>query len=329
LVFYLSYNNLFYISKVLQITWCINSLSNLVKSATKTTNEEFVELIEQISHRLAKEEGVIGDLKITGRLVKIPASGKIVIIGDLHGDLNSLLFIIRQTKFLTKAKTNKKLKLIFLGDYGDRGFKSPEIYYIVLKLKQIFPKQVILMRGNHEGPPDLIASPHDLIIHLKHRFGKNGSLVYLKIKNLFRILYNGVIIEKRYVLFHGGMPSQAKKISDIAFATQKHPQEPHLEEILWNDPWNFTGSITSPRGAGKLFGEDITYKVLKMLDVKCLIRGHQSCENGYKFDHNNKILTIFSRKGEPYSNKHGAYLHLDFSRNVKPLIAIKSSIQIF
>jgi protein phosphatase len=286
-------------------------------------------LIKQVSNQLASEDGIIGDLRISGRLVIIPASGKIIVIGDLHGDLNSLLLILKQTKFLIKAKNNEKIKLIFLGDYGDRGINSPEIYFIILKLKQIFPKQIILMRGNHEGPPDLMVSPHDLDFHLKHRFGKKGSILYLQIKNLFRFLYNGVVIKNRYILLHGGLPSQAKNINDIAFATEKHPQETHLEEILWNDPWNSKGTIPSPRGAGKLFGEDITDKILKMFDVKSLIRGHQSCENGYKFNHSNKVLTLFSTKGGPYYNKHGAYLNLNFSKKEKKVNAIRNSLQIF
>ena len=46
----------------------------------------------------------------------------------------------------------KEATLIFLGDYGDRGDKSAEIYYIILKLKLAFPEQVVLLRGNHEAP---------------------------------------------------------------------------------------------------------------------------------------------------------------------------------
>ena len=82
----------------------INSLLDLAKSATKTTFEEFNELIKNVTIQLANEDRVIGNLKITGRLVTIPASGKIIIIGDLHGDLQSLLFILRKTKFLSKVK---------------------------------------------------------------------------------------------------------------------------------------------------------------------------------------------------------------------------------
>jgi hypothetical protein len=31
---------------------------------------------------------------------------------------------------------------------------------------------------------------------------------------------------------------------------------------------------------------------------------------GFKINHDRKILTLFSRKGEPYRNRYGAYLQL-------------------
>jgi protein phosphatase len=67
------------------------------------------------------------------------------------------------------------------------------------------------------------------------------------------------------------------------------------------------------RGAGKFFGKNITEKVLAKLNVKVLIRGHEPCEEGFKINHEGKVLTLFSRKGSPYFNEHGAYLDLPLS----------------
>jgi hypothetical protein len=300
------------------VTPHIDNASILAELATKSTVEEFLRLIIQASRRLATENGRVGTLQVTGRLIEAPAAGEAIIVGDLHGDLKSLIHIIEESNFLGKMKTGEDVLLIFLGDYGDRGIKSPEVYYLVLKLKEMFPENVILMRGNHEGPPDLLAYPHDLPSHLQNRFGKKGSEAYLQLRELFNHLYIGVIIEERYVLLHGGAPSQATTVTDIAYAHKKHPRERHLEEILWNDPWNgIKGTIASPRGAGRLFGEDVTNKLLRMLNVKALIRGHQSCPDGYKTDHNQKVLTLFSRKGAPYNNSQGAYLHIDISQKIE------------
>jgi protein phosphatase len=236
----------------------------------------------------------------------------------LHGDLESLRYILDDSDFLKRAESGMDVLLIFLGDYGDRGSYSPEVYYVVLKLKQMFPEHVILMRGNHEGPDDLLAFPHDLPTHLNRKFIDRGPEAYLKLRELFKHLYTGVLVKDRYVFLHGGAPSQATNINDISYAHEKHPRERHLEEILWSDPWErIKGTIASPRGAGRLFGEDITDKLLKMLGVKVLIRGHESSEEGYKINHNGKVITLFSRKGPPYRNKFGAYLRIDLSQMVE------------
>jgi len=257
-------------------------------------------------------------LQITGRLVEVPPVGEAIIVGDIHGDLESLTHILENSKFTEKAKGGEDILLIFLGDYGDRGSYSPEVYYVVLKLKELFPERVVLMRGNHEGPDDLLASPHDLPFYLNRKFGERSSEVYLKLRELFNYLYNAVLIDERVVLLHGGTPSQASTVNDIAYAHEKHPRESHLEEILWSDPWEgIKGTYASPRGAGRLFGENVTDGLLKMLGVKALIRGHEPSEEGYKTNHGGKVLTIFSRRGPPYYNEHAAYLHLDISQKVE------------
>lgn len=306
------------------------SLSVLAETATKTNLEEFIRLTKQVRNQLATEDGTFGQLQITGRLIEVPPSGEVIIVGDLHGDLESLVHILKETKFVAKLKRKKTVFLIFLGDYGDRGVHSPEVYCIVLTLKEMFPDHVILMRGNHEGPLDLRASPHDLPTHLENKFGKRGTEAYLQLRELFNYLYTCVIIEEQYVLLHGGAPSQAKTVNDIAYAHKTHPKQVHLEEILWNDPWTgIKGTIASPRGAGKLFGKDVTDKLLKLLDVKVLIRGHQSCPNGYHSIHSGHVLTLFSRKGKPYNNKYGAYLHLGISKKQKTPNQLLNSVHQF
>ena len=295
----------------------VRSASILAEMATKSNAEEFIGLVRKVSGQLANEKGKQGNQKITGRLVEIEPVGEAVIVGDLHGDLKSLVHILDDSKFLKEANSGREILLIFLGDYGDRGNHSAEVYYVVLKLKEMFPEKVILMRGNHEGPTDLVASPHDLPTQMRNRFKEKGSTAYLKLQELFNHLYTCVIIKEQLVLLHGGAPSQATTINDIAFAHETHPRKRHLEEILWNDPWKgIKGTIASPRGSGRLFGVDVTNKLLKMLKVKAIIRGHQSCPNGYKSIHGEQVLTLFSRKGAPYNNRFGAYLRLDISQKI-------------
>lgn len=292
----------------------MTNLAEMTRKALEADSAEYISSIEKSTKFLASEVEQIGNLSIEGRLVKVKASGEVIVISDLHGNLESLVYMLKASRFAEKATQDKEILLIFLGDYGDRGPYSPEVYYLVLKLKQLFPEKIVLMRGNHEGPDDLLAYPHDLSENLRTRFGEEGAVVYSKIRALFPYLYNVVVVDKICVMVHGGVPSSASSPEDLKYAHFKHPKERHLEEILWSDPdETIRGTYPSPRGAGRLFGEDVTQKFLGMLNVKMLIRGHEPSQNGFKISHNGKILTLFSRKGSPYFNSSAAYLQFDLT----------------
>ena len=75
------------------------------------------------------------------------ASCKVIVVGDIHGDLNQLLYPL--IYFLKNFDTVKYI--IFLGDYIDRGESNAYIYAIVKMLlnSPVFKNKVILLRGNH------------------------------------------------------------------------------------------------------------------------------------------------------------------------------------
>jgi len=284
-------------------------LSRIVKEALEIHTEEFTKTVEQVTALIKKEGGRVGNFRIKGRLVEVEPKGDALVVGDLHGDLESLIDILQQSKILERMDKSSESILIFLGDYGDRGIYPAETYYTVLKLKLLHPEQVILMRGNHEGPNDLMPSPHDLPEQFQARFGKNWTEAYASIRGLFEQLYNALFVEKRYLMLHGGLPKELGTVEDLAYAQIVHPKRSLLEEILWSDPdEEVEGTSASPRGAGSLFGEDVTNRMLTKLNVKVLIRGHEPCEDGFKIGHSGKVLTLFSRKGPPYFNAFGAYL---------------------
>jgi protein phosphatase len=290
------------------------NLSAVIKESKAVQSNSFVKTVEKTTDLLRGESGKIGNMFISERLVKLEPLGEALVIGDLHGDLESLISILRSSGFTRKMVASKDATLIFLGDYGDRGEYSGAVYYTILKLKLAFPEQVILLRGNHEGPQDLMASPHDLPLHFQYRFKENWMKVYAKTQKLFAYLYNAVLVEERYLLVHGGLSPNINSSQDLANANMTHPKQEFLEDLLWSDPHDLVKDVTpSPRGAGKLFGKSVTEKVLRKLNVNIWIRGHEPCEEGFKIDHDGKVLTLFSRKGFPYFNEHGAYLQLPLS----------------
>lgn len=303
------------------------SVQALAKASLKTKLDEFLHLTDD-TVSLLRDEPKGRNWRATGHLIGVPTEGEAIVVGDLHGDLETLTQILDVSGFVRKAQHNEPSVLIFLGDYGDRGILSPEVYHVVMTLKTSFPECVILLRGNHEGPDDLLASPHDLPMHLHNKFGERSTEAYAKLKQLFSHLYTAVTVGESYILLHGGVPSQAKSHDDLAYAHIKHPKESHLEEILWSDPEeSLKGTYPSPRGAGKLFGQDVTERFLKMMNAAILIRGHEPADTGFKINHTGRILTIFSRKGEPYFNSQGAFLQLDLTEQIKDAFQLKSCVR--
>jgi protein phosphatase len=285
--------------------------SQQIQESEAVQAEDFTTVIDQAVEVLRQEKGAIDNLAVTGKLVCLKPVGEALVIGDLHGDLTSLKTIFDKSNFIEKMEASKNATTVFLGDYGDRGGKSPELYYAVLCLLLTFPNQILLLRGNHEGPGDLMASPHDLPVQLQRKFREKWVGIYQRLRELFSYLYNAVYVEERYLMVHGGLPSKIRNLQEIANADKLHPEKTFLEEVLWNDPdEQVRGTFASFRGAGFIFGKDVTREVLTKLNVRILIRGHEPASNGFKINHEGKILTLFSRRGPPYFNRNGAYLEV-------------------
>ncbi len=295
-----------------------SNLREIVKLAFEASAEDFIKITDDAVDLLSSEKGKAGKYDMKGRLVNLNPEGTAIVAGDLHGDLESLVEILTRSECLDRMRKRHDHYLIFLGDYGDRGVHSAETYYVVLSVKLLFPEQTILLRGNHEvSEPGLIAVPHNLPFQLRSRFGQ-GNSVYEKLKRLFPVLYNATYVHDRCLMIHGGLTPAMKTLDDIADAKIGGPHEALLENMLWSDPDDsIRGVAPSPRGAGNLFGEDVTQQVLRDLGVELLIRGHEPAEEGFRINHSGKVLTLFSRKGPPYFNPFGAYLDLNLAATVE------------
>jgi protein phosphatase len=280
----------------------INDLIQIIGNAIKTLENE-------------RQAGGIAGGKVNGGLVELQIPRKIVIIGDIHGDLKSFLKVLYDINF-EEFLVDPNNKVIFLGDYIDRGSNSIEVLYSICYLKQKYPNSIILMRGNHEAPIEFPFSSHDLPHKIIEYYGESwGKLIYTKkILRFFRLLTITILIHDQLLLVHGGLPTEnIGSIIDvkrsIASAQENHIHNKILEEILWNDPlrsptkqdWDY-----SKRGIGKLFGINISRKWLNISRTKVVVRGHEPCQ-GFKIDHNGMVMTLFSCK-QAYPNFEAAYL---------------------
>lgn len=290
--------------------------------ASKASIEESIEVLDSFKEYLLNvRSGHFRELNVNGGLVKIDGKKPIVVVGDIHGDLDSLKKILTSTHVLEALEEGY---LVFLGDYVDRGFYSPEVYLTTSLLTLKFKGRIVVLRGNHEPPPGLTPYPHDLPYHLYRKYKSDSDRLYRKMYETFQLLLHSCIWGDKAFLVHGGVPTEVSSLSEVAEADTKHPNSKVLEELLWNDPIEgIEDWMPSHRGAGRLFGKRVTEYFLREVcrGVRVVIRGHEPCE-GYKINHEGLVLTLFSRGGPPYYNSRASYLavkSLEF-KNVYDLV---------
>ena len=68
-----------------------------------------------------------------------------MIVGDLHGQLADLLYILQK-----HGLPSDKTQYIFNGDFVDRGAYGVEVFLLVMALKLVYRDFVHCNRGNHE-----------------------------------------------------------------------------------------------------------------------------------------------------------------------------------
>ena len=291
-------------------------MDKLYRASALANAADFVAIIDAATNIMYNERRyscIIGG-SITSGFAELNIPQNVVIIGDIHGDLNSLFDILQNIDyemFLSDARN----KLIFMGDYVDRGSQSIGVLYTISYLKEKYPHSVILMRGNHEAPIEFPFSSHDLPFRLIERYGETGKRIYIdKILPFFRLLILSTLIQSQVLIVHGGLPTHySEGETDFKNCIAKAHENIHdrwMEEILWNDPrqhiQNHKEWEPSRRGIGRHFGIDISKSWLRLTRTKMILRGHEPCR-GYKIDHDGMIVTIFSCK-EPYPSFEAAYL---------------------
>lgn len=284
-------------------TMNVNEFSNLA-----------TEVLLILEHEV--ESGLVSGGKMFGNFVELNAVEKLAVVGDLHGDFETLHKILDRIDY-ENLLTNPRNKLIFLGDYVDRGSESLGVLSTVFALKKRYQSSVILMRGNHESPSEFPFASHHLPLDIQERFGETeGKKLYELILSLFSRLTLAVLLHDRILLVHGGLPTDIAPDSDFRLvlgdAQAKGTPAKNMEELLWNDPrssiQNNSEWEMSRRGIGRHFGPTVSSRWLKMTGAKIIVRGHEPCP-GFRIDHGGLVLTLFSAK-EAYDKFEAAYLFL-------------------
>jgi serine/threonine-protein phosphatase 5 len=228
---------------------------------------------------------------------------RVIICGDIHGQFFDLCEIFRLNGLPSDCNI-----FIFNGDFVDRGAHSVETVTTLLALKAIFPKCIYLTRGNHETSS--VNRVNSFYTEVQKKYESETFEMFNKVFNTLPI---GYVLEKKYLIVHGGLPKSLISIEELNKLDRFGSPElgSIISQILWSDPDPEEGIKPSPRGEGFLFGPDHTASFLKHNHLSKLIRSHVWEETGYKIHHGKQCITIFSAPNYIGTPSQGAYIILE------------------
>lgn len=268
-------------------------LTELIYNPLKISNLGFDEIspILNETSNLLKDENILVQLKISGD------SKEILVIGDIHGNLNTLNYLI---ELIQKIEPEH---VIFLGDLVDRGPYQLECLILVLCLKILDPKRYYILRGNHET------------IEMNQAYGFYNEFIqkfinfdnFRDILRVYKLLPTCILINSKILCLHGGIPTDLSVLNKLKnLKPQDATQEINnsLYQMIWNDPKEeLIGFSPSYRGPGIFFfGGDVFEEFIGLNQLDYVIRAHECFIEGYRWFFNQKLLSIFSS-----ANYRGVY----------------------
>ncbi|KDO33059.1 hypothetical protein SPRG_01874 [Saprolegnia parasitica CBS 223.65] len=216
-------------------------------------------------------------------LLDLPAP--ITICGDIHGQFADLL---------TLMSLDIGQRMLFLGDFVDRGSHSVETISFLLVRMVRFPDSTFLIRGNHESRQT--TSVYGFQTECSKKYD-GDQRVYKAFMDVFDYLPLGAIVNKQLMAIHGGLSPAIHYVDQIRMINRvmEIPSDGPFADLVWSDPEpKSNGFHLSPRGAGYMFGADIVEKFLHINDLQHISRAHQLCMEGYQVLFRDTFSTIWS-----------------------------------
>ncbi len=213
-------------------------------------------------------------LQEESKLIQLPNRGRAIFVGDTHGDLEA-------TQKVTNRYLNEENTLIFLGDYVDRGDFSRENIVLLFRLKLRFPRNLILLMGNHEGFQFKEFYPANFWLGLsgeeREQFG--GVFAHLPL---------AVFADNGVLGLHGALPD-VEQLEDVNAA---RPGDTIWNQIVWGDFQDLEGDYLGDYAGRPQFGREYFNRLMSRFRKTILIRAHQPNVSAQIFG--NRCLTLFT-----------------------------------
>jgi predicted MPP superfamily phosphohydrolase len=208
------------------------------------------------------------------RLIHLPSEGKVVFVGDTHGDLDASQRVIGRY-------FKSPYRIVFLGDYVDRGYQSEENIHYLLHLKLEHPDEIFLLAGNHEGYTVKEFYPANFWDSLSTRVIENYGLLFSKFP-LAATSRNGILA------LHGGLPdlSFLEEIDQIEWG------DSNWDKIVWGDFVESEGGVLGNWGGRPQLGRQYFGRLMERYQKQVLIRSHQP--HAPPLMYKKRCITIFT-----------------------------------
>ncbi|XP_053625370.1 uncharacterized protein LOC128683592 isoform X2 [Plodia interpunctella] len=233
-------------------------------------------------------------------------------IGDLHGNLGALLSM--EAALWPAGPALAPARIMFLGDFVDRGPHGAELMAYLLAAKLQRPAGVLLIRGNHETRD--IQKMFTFYNECVGKYGENeGPKIWNAINMVFDALPLAAVVDDKVFCCHGGIPPPW--VCPLITAIDKVPvplprpaeQSSIAWELLWNDPINPTKvtatlqlelaanegfAANSKRGTGHVFDQTALDRFLLANQLSHVLRAHQLHPNGFMCQLRGRLISVFS-----------------------------------
>ena len=258
----------------------IDDLINKVYKGDLLSKEEFDKAFLKAKDILSKRENIA--------MIKTP----MIICGCINAHFEELKDIFEICGSISEKK------YLFLGDYVGRGWNGLSTFILLILYLIRYPNNITLLRGNHDSRT--FSQMYGLYLECINKYNNKEEAedIFNKINELFDLLQLAAVIDNKYFCIHGGLSPELKKIEEInnIERNKEIPKNGIITDLIWSDPKEEVNEYTpSEKGAGQFYGEKAVDNFLKEnQNIEMIIRSHELVDNGYKYQFNNKLLTVFS-----------------------------------
>lgn len=315
-------------------TTLIKKVINIHKTEhSKRNNEVFYSNIDLRRALVALEDGKRGN-KIYG----LNKKRDYVFVGDIHSDDISLQRGLAISNFYDRV-IKDNVCIIFTGDYVDRGHAHLRVMERLMILKYIFPSNIMLLRGNHDGgfinEDKTLSLPYRIretdykeryFAHYMMVLNRYNATVKEELLGLYLEMFDSLgyvaivgLKDKTIMALHGGIPRAKEDVENrythlncIADITSTNILDslgnPILNNIIWSDPYDGSGEFI--RNYRRFhYTKDEFDDFTKRFNMDVLVRGHQVVKKGYLEQFDNRVITLTSSGVSEYNNKfeHNTY----------------------